>query len=193
VIVWLNGPYGAGKTSVADEIRRIVPDVTVFDPEVVGEMLVRIVDVPTGDFQDLPAWRRLVTATARELLSQDRTALVAHMTVLRRPYLDETVHALQRNGVEVFHVLLDVAPGELRRRIESADPQLDAESRARRQRWRLDHVAAYLAATDCLRDTADLVLDTTGRSPAEVALRVVRRSGLGMVDRAPFATTDADR
>ncbi len=40
-VVWLNGPFGVGKTSVAAELGRRRPTIT-FDPEVIGSMLWRL-------------------------------------------------------------------------------------------------------------------------------------------------------
>jgi deoxyadenosine/deoxycytidine kinase len=39
VIVWLNGGFGAGKTTLAEELHRRLPDAVVYDPEDVGLML----------------------------------------------------------------------------------------------------------------------------------------------------------
>lgn len=54
VIVWVNGPFGGGKSTLVEELRPRWPEALVFDPEMVGYVLREIVDVPTGDFQDLP-------------------------------------------------------------------------------------------------------------------------------------------
>jgi adenylylsulfate kinase-like enzyme len=39
VIIWLNGSFRAGKTTLAEELHRRLPDAVVFDPENVGLML----------------------------------------------------------------------------------------------------------------------------------------------------------
>jgi uridine kinase len=36
VIVWINGAFGAGKTTLAGELHRRLPDALAFDPEYVG-------------------------------------------------------------------------------------------------------------------------------------------------------------
>ena len=50
VIIWLNGGFGAGKTTLAAELHRRLPDAVVFDPEQVGSMLWKSLP-PGGDFQ----------------------------------------------------------------------------------------------------------------------------------------------
>jgi adenylylsulfate kinase-like enzyme len=59
MIVWINGAFGAGKTTTAD---LVIKDLVIkrldgerlFDPEYVGYLLMRYVEPPTGDFQGRP-------------------------------------------------------------------------------------------------------------------------------------------
>ena len=67
MIIWINGAFGAGKTTLAEELSRRLSEAVLFDPEYVGYLLRHWVPVPTGDFQDLPSWRELVIATALSL------------------------------------------------------------------------------------------------------------------------------
>ena len=55
MIIWINGAFGAGKTTLAEELHRRLPDAVMFDPEDVGGMLWKWMR-PNGDFQDLPSW-----------------------------------------------------------------------------------------------------------------------------------------
>lgn len=57
MIIWVNAPFGSGKTTLVDELHRRRPDALVYDPEQIGFVLRTIVDVPTGNFQDLRVWR----------------------------------------------------------------------------------------------------------------------------------------
>lgn len=58
MLLWINGPFGGGKTQTAHEIRRRLPGSIICDPELLGFGLHRMMP-PTlrGDFQDLTAWR----------------------------------------------------------------------------------------------------------------------------------------
>jgi hypothetical protein len=66
VIIWINGGFGAGKTTLAEELHRRLPDAVVYNPEDVGLMLWKWMR-PDGDFQHLPSWRELVVAAALSL------------------------------------------------------------------------------------------------------------------------------
>lgn len=65
MIVWINGAFGSGKTTLVAEPHRRLPDALVYDPEQIGFVLRGIVEVPNGDFQHIrcgasrwPRWPR---------------------------------------------------------------------------------------------------------------------------------------
>jgi hypothetical protein len=77
VLVWINGPFGVGKTTAAQQIRERDARWRIFEPESVGYMLrANLAEVTLDDFQDLPAWRTLVPVVAHELTKHVPRALV---------------------------------------------------------------------------------------------------------------------
>ena len=53
MLLWINGPFGGGKTQTAHEIRRRLPGSVVCDPEHPGFGLRRMLPPDLrGDFQD---------------------------------------------------------------------------------------------------------------------------------------------
>jgi AAA domain len=161
VIVWLNGPFGVGKTTVAAELVRRRPAARAYDPEKLGWVLNRTVGVfHPGDYQHLRLWRR-GTVTGATLRARRVDPLIVPMSVLRRGHVEELLGGLRRRGHEVRHVLLDASPDVLVERIEAdqvPDPRV----------WRLDTVGAYLSARPGLRALGDVV-NTDELSPGEVA------------------------
>ena len=92
MIVWLNGPFGVGKTSVARALLEAKPDWSLLDPEVRGEELVR--QWPgVDDFQDLPEWRKAVVEDAVERAGTGD--LVIPMTIWRLEYYREIMDGLK--------------------------------------------------------------------------------------------------
>ena len=163
VIVWLNGPFGGGKTSTAGALSAVRPQWRVFDPEMVGHFLcAALPDLAedVDDFQDLPAWRPLVAATLHEVSVQTGQHLVAPQSVLNESYFREIVERLTSAGQQPFHVVLDAPEGVLRERIEGSDEA---------QAWRLDHLPLYLEARKWMVGQADLVLDTSADDPLGLA------------------------
>ena len=88
MIIWINGGFGAGKTTLAQELHRRLPDAVVCDPEDVGLMLWKWLP-PGGDFQHLPSWRELAVATALSLRRHHAKTLIVPMTLIRDAYRAE--------------------------------------------------------------------------------------------------------
>jgi predicted kinase len=172
VIVWINGAFGAGKTTLAEELHRRLPDALPFDPEYVGYLLRKWVPAPDGgDFQDLPLWRKLTAEFAIGLHHEYGQHVITPMTLVDPDYRNEIFKLLAAADVPVLHVFLDVPPEELRRRITTQvlvpdDPRADAEARA----FRLRNVDRCVAARAALPpDTVVLDVDR----PARLADRVL--------------------
>jgi hypothetical protein len=90
VIIFLNGPFGVGKTTTAHLLGERIPHAMVYDPEVIGSCvryLVRAVE-QADDYQDHVLWRILTVEIARLLRETYGRALVVPMTVTRYDYYD---------------------------------------------------------------------------------------------------------
>ncbi|MFD0339968.1 AAA family ATPase [Streptomyces sp. NPDC127117] len=173
MIIWLNGTFGAGKTTTAHELIPRLQGARIFDAEKVGEMLWHVLGVPERDFQDYQPWRGLVVETARQVLDYVGGTLVVTQTVLNKGYWDEIHMGLAKAGIPVFHFLLHTDRDTLIHRIET---DIKPESIKARE-WRLDHLADYQQALPWLERDAE-VIDTTCVPPSDVAELIVRKSGI---------------
>lgn len=189
MILWINGTFSAGKTSTARELIGLIPDSTLFDPELIGDVLrvllprKRLAEV--GDYQDLPSWRRLVVDTAAALLAEVGGVLVVPMTLLRQEYRDEIFGGLAARRIAVRHVLLAPAETILRHRIATREePGAPEDVDLRVRQWAYDHIPAYQQALGWL--TADAhVIDNgelTVRETAERIAEAVRTEQAGVCD-----------
>ncbi|WMX46427.1 AAA family ATPase [Streptomyces roseicoloratus] len=109
MLLWINGPFGGGKTQTAHELRRRLPGGVVCDPEHVGFGLHRALPPGLrGDFQDLPAWRQGVYEVLDLALRRHDGPVIVPMTVVEPAYFAETVGRLREtHGDErVRHVAL---------------------------------------------------------------------------------------
>jgi len=168
MILWLNGTFGAGKTTTAKELTSRLPESRLFDAEQVGYMLWHVLGREERDFQDLPPWRGLVVETARQVLDHVGGTLVVTQTVLNEKYWREIRTGLAEAGIPVRHYLLHTDRDALVHRIET---DTAPESVGARQ-WRLDHLADYDRALLWLREEAETI-DTTGIPPSRVAELVI--------------------
>ncbi|MFF3557880.1 NUDIX domain-containing protein [Streptomyces tsukubensis] len=134
MIVWINGAFGAGKTTTAGELVDLIPNSTLYDPELIAAEL-RLLLPPkaldeVGDVQDLPIWRRLVVDTAAAMLAQLGGVLVVPMTLLRQEYRDEIFGGLAARRIPVRQVLLRPDETILRARMAAREERERPLSRA---------------------------------------------------------------
>ncbi|MFJ5101529.1 NUDIX domain-containing protein [Streptomyces sp. NPDC088554] len=183
MIVWINGAFGAGKRSTARELIDLLPHCTLYDPELIGGELTRLLPLKrlaeVTDFQDLPIWRRLVVDTAAALLAEVGGVLAVPMTLLRQEYRDEIFGGLAARRIPVRHVLLSTDETILRRRIAAREVEADdPEANERDRRWCEEHIEPYQAALGWLTGDAH-VIDNTALTPRETAVRLAEavRSG----------------
>ncbi|SDN43608.1 AAA family ATPase [Actinacidiphila guanduensis] len=107
MLLWINGPFGGGKTQTAHELRRRLAGSVVCDPEHVGFGLHRMTPPRLrGDFQDLPAWRQGVFEVLDRVLAAYEGPVIAPMTVVEPAYFRETVGRLRERGHDVRHFAL---------------------------------------------------------------------------------------
>ncbi|MER5732755.1 AAA family ATPase [Streptomyces sp. NPDC002138] len=107
MIIWLNGPFGGGKTQTAHELLRRLPGSVLCDPEHIGFGLHRTLPPALrGDFQDLPAWRRGVFEVLDLAATHHPGVVLVPMTVTDPRYFAETVGRLRERGHELRHFAL---------------------------------------------------------------------------------------
>lgn len=121
MLLWINGPFGGGKTQTAHEIQRRLPGSVICDPEHAGFGLRRMLPPELrGDFQDLASWRKGVVEVLDLALAKRDGVLIAPMTVTDPGYFAETVGRLRELGHDVRHFALlaerETVLGRLRER-----------------------------------------------------------------------------
>jgi hypothetical protein len=171
VLIWINGTYGAGKTSVARRLAELRPGARLIDPEQIGFMLRRIwPGKAPADFQDLPIWRELTLATLRAAAREPgASTMLVPMTLANEGYFTEIVGGLRAAGIDVRHFTLIAKPPTLRRRLRR---RIDWPSSRRWALARVDECGKALeadifgvhVATDDLRidAVARRILDQVG-------------------------------
>ena len=108
MIVWLNGAFGAGKTTAAFELHRRLPGSFVYDPEEVGFFLRKNMpeECHTADFQDMPLWRSFNYQILKDLQGSCGGPVIVPMTLVEPAYYEEIVGRLLDEGVPVTHIVL---------------------------------------------------------------------------------------
>ncbi|MEV7885148.1 AAA family ATPase [Streptomyces sp. NPDC002817] len=178
MLVWINGPFGGGKTTTAALLHQQLTGSIITDPEEVGFLLRgSLGDHPSRqrDFQDYPMWRTLVAAVCAELDHHtDGGPVIAPMTLLRREYADEIFDGLGKAGTEVRHILLHAEPEIIRARIDTSmefpgDEERSEKVRAFRRRKLSDYEKAYASWLGARAE----VIDTSALAPEQVTDRAL--------------------
>jgi hypothetical protein len=171
MLIWINGPFGVGKTKAARRLVKMNPDFRLFDPERIGFLLRDIwpaSEIP--DFQDLPIWREMVLRTLAAACAGTDRMLVVPMTLADPAYFREIVGGLRDLGIDVRHFTL-MAPAVIVRRRNRL-----RLIRPRSKRWALARVEPCLAR---LADAQFAVhIDTARKKVGAVAHEILARAGL---------------
>ncbi len=166
MIVWLNGNFGAGKTTTARLLKDALP-ARIFDSEHIGFMLRPIIgDVPCTDFKEWAPWRGLTIETARQVLDFVGGTLVIPQSVLQREYWTELTEGFAKADIPLRAFTLHADRDVFAARVEADTAEPTAKQ------WRLDHRDAYETALDAWMRDETTVIDTTHRTPARVAAHI---------------------
>lgn len=105
MIVWINGSFGSGKTTIAEKLKDIITNSIIYDPEEVGEFLLKIMPTKLSDFQDYDLWRTLNFEILKDL-SKSKNVVIVPMTITNKIYYDEIVGRLRNEDVIVKDFIL---------------------------------------------------------------------------------------
>jgi len=175
VLLWINGPFGGGKTAAAYELKRRVDQSIVCDPEHLGYGLHRMLpsDLRTN-FQSFAAWRQGVHEVLDLAVRKSAGPVIVPMTVINPGYFDETVGRLRQDGHDVRHFSLLADRGTVLRRLRKRTFGLGL----RHEQW------AVTKLDECLAQLQDEVfaehLYTDEMSVAQVADAIARSAGLAI-------------
>ncbi|MDO7907465.1 AAA family ATPase [Paenibacillus sp. JX-17] len=119
MIIWINGAFGAGKTSAAEELQRRLPGSYLFDPENAGYYIRDNLpqEALFADFQDFPMWRSFNYEMLSYLNVKAQGPVIVPMTLVNEKYFDEIVGRLRADGVIVCHFALIAPPSVLQQRL----------------------------------------------------------------------------
>src|SRR5687768_3278726 len=98
MIVLLNGPFGAGKSTVARLLAARMPRAVPLEAETLGVWLfeqARQVDPALIDFRDVPLWRPLFASAVAGFAAMHGGATVVPMSIYPAAYVREVLGHLQ--------------------------------------------------------------------------------------------------
>jgi hypothetical protein len=166
MIIFINGAFGVGKTTLAEQLVERIENSLLFDAEDVGICLSHIVQPIEAfdDFQDLPMWRTLTIETARQLKQTYRRTLIMPMTIWHRPYFEEVMAGLRQDEDQLYHFCLTASAETIAVRLHLRNyfPETHAFS--------YEHIEPCVAAFKS--PLFAMQLDTEEKTPEELAKEI---------------------
>jgi len=172
-LVWINGDFGVGKTTLAKRLRSQIAGSALYDPEYLGYLVRDLTEQQYPDFQDWPIWSELLVACAQRLVASDYPMVIMPMTILDPVRRARIAQSLGELDIDFVDVLLLADDDELRARITNdilfpEDPERDQSA----QEWRLSRIgsARRLLEAGC---PGTVPIDTTGRTVDQLSETMV--------------------
>ena len=171
MIIWINGAFGSGKSSVADVINKRIDNSFVYDPEDVGQFLWRVFPDEMsrkGNFQHINMWREFNYKILKHINDNYSGTIIAPMTIYIKQYYDEIIGSLINDGVIVKHFILTATKQTILSRL--------LKRGCDENNWTAQHIDVCLNAyaTDILKEK----INTEDRSVDDIATEIIELSKL---------------
>lgn len=130
MIIFINGPFGVGKTTVADLLVNAIPNSMLYDPEEIGLALRNILQPidKQDDFQHYSEWRSLTVEAAEQIKTRYNRHLIIPMTIWRKEYFLEVTSGLKEIDRDFYHFCLTAS-------IEAVHDRLNHRGEQRLGSW----------------------------------------------------------
>lgn len=124
MIVMINGAFGVGKTTVSNELVKVIENSMLYDPEEVGFMLRNVLpkevkrhEAETGDFQDLELWRELTVKVASSIVAKYNVNLIVPMTIRNLEYFQTIYSGFENIDKQTYHFCLTASKDTIYKRL----------------------------------------------------------------------------
>lgn len=164
MIIWINGPFGVGKTTLANNLVEIVDNSTLFNPELIGKTLWSLTPVVLHEeeFEDEPIWRKTTYGLIKDCHAYYKRTLIIPMTIAKDSGYEEIINNLRNDGIPLHMYTLMAAKEEIENRIIKRGEIVNSweQQQITRCLEALDHnkYSKHIDTTDFLpRQTAKLI------------------------------------
>ena len=110
MIIWISGPYGVGKSTLAEALAIRMENVLIFDAEEVGNAVrENYPDCPYGFiFEDYPLWGEFCYKLLKDIHDSFHKDIIVPMTLLRQESY-KIIRKLRRAGIKTKLIILEAS------------------------------------------------------------------------------------
>ena len=161
MVIWINGCFGVGKTTIAEELNKTLKNSFIYDPENLGAFLRDNLKYEYKDFQEYVLWRRLNYIIISDLMKHYDNIIIP-MTLTNKKYYDQILGKLKKIDVNVIHIILEAEKNAIKNRLDKR-PDTTA--------W------SYLQVDRCLEafrnDITGIKIDTNNKEIVEIVNEIL--------------------
>lgn len=177
MILWINGPYGVGKSALAKELHRRNPRSFVFDAEAVGNAVRDNLPAELFRgyiFERYPLWFDTCAKLLTQIAGQYNGDIYVPMTLVMPDSFEKIEAPLKKQGLPILHILLESSREIIHDRILARGETEDC--------WCMRHIDLCLDRQKAFENV--IRIKSYGKSAAELAQDVetaVHNGGKGYV------------
>lgn len=110
MIIWLSGPYGVGKSTLAEAMAAKMENALIFDAEEVGNAVrENYPDCPYGYiFEDYPLWGEFCYLLLKDIHEKFQKDILVPMTLLRKDSY-RIIERLAHDGIDTRLIILQAS------------------------------------------------------------------------------------
>ncbi|URZ88296.1 AAA family ATPase [Floricoccus penangensis] len=170
MIIWLNGAFGAGKTTIAEILNKKIPNSYLYDPEEIGDFFRHNLpkSIQKDDFQKYEEWRAWNFHILKKLNDEYEGHVIVPMTLYKKASFEQIIGRLRKENIDIRHFILEVDRDQILKRLSSRSEGL--------QEWganRLDDINRCFE-----KMTHEERIKNDGRKPIETADEIIERLNL---------------
>ena len=167
MIIWIDGAYGVGKSTLAEKLHALLPNSFIFDTENVGNA-VRDNMPPSvyysETFEGYPLWFHVCNELLTELTDRFEGVVLVPMTLMLQESFARFAEPLRGRGIEIVHVLLESSKEVIHDRILARGENEGC--------WCMRHIDECLSAQQRFEDV--IRVQSVGQTADELANEVIQ-------------------
>lgn len=162
MILWIDGPYGVGKSTLAEELVKLNKNSFIFDAESVGNAVRDNMPRELFNgyiFENYGLWFKTIEELLKEIVGRYNGDIYVPMTLTKKDSFDKIAIPLKNSGVEVTHLLLEADYENVKNRILARGEEENC--------WCMQNIALCLEIQKTFLDV--IRLNTINQSPYNLA------------------------